>query len=59
MGEATLLGAVVVAIRHHNCHVKGCWRLGRHPHEQYKLCARHHPHVPNGGPTAEHIEDGV
>ena len=32
-------------LRKHNCHVKGCWRIGRHPVDgtQYVVCRRHHP----------------
>lgn len=42
LGEVTLVGAIVAAARHKNCHVKGCWRLG-HPHEGVVRC-RKHPH---------------
>lgn len=46
IGELALVGAVAGVFRHHNCHIKGCWRLGKHPHGPYKLCAKHHPRVP-------------
>jgi hypothetical protein len=45
---------VLGLFRHHNCHVAGCWRLGRHPHGPYRLCSKHHPSVPERV-TAEHI----
>ena len=44
IGEATLVVGVVAAWRHHNCHVKGCPRLGRPvAGTPYVACARHHP----------------
>jgi len=44
IGEATLIVGVWAAWRHHNCHVKGCIRLGR-PVDgtPYVACPRHHP----------------
>jgi hypothetical protein len=44
LGEVTLLAALVGGYRHHNCHVKGCLRLGR-PVEgtPYVACPKHHP----------------
>ena len=44
IGEATLIVGVWAAWRHHNCHVKGCARLGR-PVDgtPYIACSRHHP----------------
>jgi hypothetical protein len=42
-GEAALLGGVVVLLRHRNCHVKGCWRLGHlDPEHGHPACRRHH-----------------
>ena len=31
--------------RKHNCHVRGCWRIGRHPLEGtlYVVCRQHYP----------------
>ena len=40
-GDVTILAAAVVFIRHHNCHTKGCWRLG-HFHQGSVKCRRHH-----------------
>lgn len=45
-GEVTLLTGVIVMLRTHNCHVKGCWRLGKYSFEHYKLCKKHHPNTP-------------
>lgn len=28
---------------HHNCHQKGCLRIGKHPHKHLKFCKHHHP----------------
>ena len=44
LGEVTLLAGVLGLWRHHNCHVKGCPRLGR-PVEgtPYVACPKHHP----------------
>jgi hypothetical protein len=45
IGELTLIGAVIVALRRINCHDKGCWRITTHPIEgtPYKACRKHHP----------------
>lgn len=46
------LAAVGVLLRRFNCHVAGCWRLGRHrlPGTSYLTCHRHHPdHHPSRG----------
>ena len=44
VGEATIVVGIVAAWRHHNCHVKGCPRLGRPvPGTPYIACPRHHP----------------
>jgi hypothetical protein len=44
IGEATLVVGVVAVWRHHNCHVKGCARLGRHVEgTPYVACPKHHP----------------
>lgn len=39
-----ILGSIVTVYRHHNCHVKGCLRLGK-PVEgtPYLACPVHHP----------------
>ena len=59
IGEVTLLGAVIVGIRHINCHVTGCRKIRTHPvpNTPYRACRKHHPTVPSNGPiTAQHLE---
>lgn len=61
LGYASIFVAVtsgvVTGIRRANCHVKGCWRIGKHPLEgtPYHLCAKHHPEVPSAGASHEQI----
>jgi hypothetical protein len=49
------VAVVLLYVWHHNCHVKGCWRLSWHPsddHGGHPVCKRHHPHsdaVTEGG----------
>jgi hypothetical protein len=39
-----ILGSIVTVYRHHNCHVKGCYRIGRSVEgTPYIACPRHHP----------------
>ena len=40
-----LIGGVYLLARKHNCHVHGCWRVGRHPVDgtSYIVCKGHHP----------------
>lgn len=35
-------------LRHRNCHVRGCWRLGHRkvPGTDHLVCRRHAPHEP-------------
>lgn len=44
-GDLSILAAPLVLMRKHNCHVRGCPRLGRHPvaGTTYAVCRRHHP----------------
>lgn len=55
--EFAIIGSLVVGMRHLNCHVKGCWRVGNHSLEgtPYKLCRKHHPDIPNEAQTHEQI----
>ena len=48
LGEIAIAGGLIALVRKHNCHVHGCWRVGRHPVEgtPYLVCARHHPDGP-------------
>ena len=47
----SFLSAAIVRYRKHNCHVKRCWRMGRHEFTEpdteikRKLCWKHHPSV--------------
>jgi hypothetical protein len=40
--------------RHHECHQDRCHRRGKFTHGHYKLCAMHHPEVPNDGKVQAH-----
>jgi hypothetical protein len=54
---AVLVSAFLTAYHHIECHQEGCHRLGRFRHGHLKLCARHHPLVPNNGRiTSEEID---
>jgi hypothetical protein len=46
---AVLVSAFATAYKHVECHRSGCHRLGRFTHGHLKLCARHHPLVPDDG----------
>lgn len=54
ISELALLGALLGAWHHVNCHDPGCWRIARYPVAggQFKVCARHHP---DGKPRRHHI----
>lgn len=56
VSELAIVAAVIGMYRRHNCHVKGCPRIGKHPVEgtPYIVCAKHHPDVPERI-TARHI----
>lgn len=50
LGEFAIVGALSANVRRHNCHVEGCWRIGRHPVIGTAfICCR--KHTPNGAPT--------
>jgi hypothetical protein len=43
-GRFTLGGALIVTyVRHHNCHERGCWRLGHCDESGKPVCRHHHP----------------
>lgn len=44
-GDLAFIAAPLVVLRRHNCHVKWCLRIGRHPvaGTMYTVCRRHHP----------------
>ena len=45
LGEIAIIGGLIGIYRKHNCHVKGCWRVGRHPVDgtTFVVCRPHHP----------------
>lgn len=45
IGEIAIIGGLISIYRKHNCHVKGCWRIARHPvtGTDYIVCRKHHP----------------
>lgn len=45
IGEVVLVGSMLAIVRKHNCHVRRCWRVGRHPvaGTGYMVCRKHHP----------------
>lgn len=55
--ELAIVGAVIAAYRHHNCHVKGCLWLGKHKVDgtPFVVCAKHHPAIPDGGVSHEDV----
>jgi hypothetical protein len=42
----SIFGALGSHLRSMNCHVTGCWRIGRYPlaDGQFKVCHKHSPH---------------
>ncbi len=54
LADITLLGGAYAILRRHNCSVKGCLRIGRHPvaGTDHIVCRKHHPHE---SPTAEQV----
>lgn len=53
-GDLSILAAPLVLLRKHNCHVRGCPRLGRHQVDgtTWLVCRRHHP---DDHPTASAV----
>jgi hypothetical protein len=54
LSELAIFGALLAMVRKHNCHVHGCWRIGRFPVDgtTWTVCRRHHPDDP---PRAHHL----
>lgn len=52
ISELAIVGGMIGILRKHNCHIKGCWRIGRHKAGDHIVCARHHP---EGPPAAKDI----
>jgi hypothetical protein len=47
-GNITIFAAIVLFYRKHNCHIHGCWRVGRHAATdangvEHIVCKHHHP----------------
>ena len=45
LGEIEISPPTIAIYRRHNCHVKGCWRIGKYSVEGtgYVVCRHHHP----------------
>jgi hypothetical protein len=56
---AVLVSAFTAAYKHVECHQTGCHRLGRYTHGHLKLCAHHHPLVPDSGKIGSDEIDAV
>ncbi|MCU1587556.1 MAG: hypothetical protein JWN31_1049 [Frankiales bacterium] len=44
----TIFAAMIIFYRKHNCHIHGCWRIGRHTAVdangvEHIVCKSHHP----------------
>jgi hypothetical protein len=54
LGQLVLLGGAIGLYRKHNCHVRGCWRIGKQQvvGTSWVVCHKHHP---EGHPTAEQV----
>lgn len=54
VGEVTIFAGLIAVYRRHNCHIRGCPRIGHHQVEgtEWVVCRRHHPDLPNQAPTA-------
>ena len=53
LAELTLLGAFAGVWHKHNCHTKGCWRIGKHVVEGTPWCNRHHEDARSGSLPSE------
>jgi hypothetical protein len=52
ISELAIVGAVLGGYRKHNCHAKGCWRIGRHVVDGTPWCNRHHQAARDSGNEA-------
>lgn len=41
--QASLVFAALVYYMKHNCHRRGCLRIGKHSYNGTPYCSRHHP----------------
>lgn len=48
LAELAIVGGLIGLLRKHNCHVRRCWRIGRHPiaGTGWIVCRRHNPALP-------------
>jgi hypothetical protein len=53
LSEAAIVGAVLGGYRKHNCHARGCWRIGRHVVDGTPWCNRHHEDARKTGSEAK------
>lgn len=42
-GDLFIVGGIVTLYKKHNCHVQGCFRIGKHIHEGTPYCTLHNP----------------
>lgn len=57
--ETAIFAGVIAILRHHNCHAKGCLRLGKLGVDgtPYVVCHKHHPtHEGSKAATADQIK---
>ena len=56
IAEVAIIGGLITLARKHNCHVKGCWKVGRQQVQGTTLivCRAHHP---DGKPTHADVLD--
>lgn len=49
LGEYVIIVGIATGVtraaRAHNCHIKGCWRVGGFPVADYRVCRKHHDQV--------------
>jgi len=57
LGLPTIVGAVLALRKYLQCQHPQCRSLGLHPLGHLRLCGLHHPRVPDGGVTVEHIAE--
>ena len=55
----TIFAAVILFYRKHNCHIHGCWRLGKHTAVddnglEHAVCKHHHPDLGAGHQLRPH-----
>lgn len=57
LGDVTLVVGLIAYLRRHNCHVRWCPRMSKHPLHgtPYVVCRRHHPDVPEDGLDAADV----